>query len=209
MGKQIFRLQLDDYSTPGFCSSFNDYFGTLEMVEGFIDAIRNDKEDCEKYKDLISTFDRYKEGEVEIMHNVAYKDRPFLVRAKCIAERESKLSNYTWEHLNVWQWPYNMRCKTARNKHVWLVCHKQFFRCIQTEFTDLAYEHLDGRWEHPGMLWGYPHMIEIEKRKTYNRLFIMEKRFNNRGELLADIELFDRKPDPNYREFLNDIFGDG
>lgn len=43
----------------------------------------------------------------------------------------------------------------------------------------------------------------------YNRLYIVEKYFKNRGELLADIELFDRKPDPNLKEVLNDIFGDG
>lgn len=39
MGKQIFRLQLDDQALPGFASGAKDYFGTLEMIEGFINAI--------------------------------------------------------------------------------------------------------------------------------------------------------------------------
>ena len=76
MGKRIFRLQLDDYAMPGFVSGPKDYFGTLEMIEGFINAIRNDKEFGEKYGDLVSVFDRYKNGETNIEHNVAYKDRP-------------------------------------------------------------------------------------------------------------------------------------
>lgn len=210
MGKRIFRLQLDDYAMPGFASSYKDYFGTLKDIEGFINAIRNDDErDSEHYKELISTFDRYTNGETELTHNVAYAERPFLVRAKCIAERRNVLTNYKWEHLNIWQWPYDMKCKVADCHHMWIVCHRKFLRCIQVEFTALKYKHLDGRWEHPGMLWGYPHIIELEGKKTYNRLYVTEKHFKSRDELLADIELFDRQPDPNFKEFLNDIYGDG
>ena len=209
MGKQIFRLQLDDQALPGFASGAKDYFGTLEMIEGFINAIRNDEQFNENYKNLISFFDRYKNGETDIEHNVAYSSRPFLVRTRCIAERRNVLNGYKWEHLNIWECPYDMKCKAADCQHLWLSCHKKFVRCIRVEFTDLKYQYLDGRWEHPGLLWGYPHMIEIEGKKTFNRLYIVEKHFKNRGELLADIELFDRKDDPNFREVINDIFGDG
>ena len=65
MGKQIFRLQLDDQALPGFASGAKDYFGTLEMIEGFINAIRNDEQFNENYKNLISFFDRYKNGETD------------------------------------------------------------------------------------------------------------------------------------------------
>ena len=59
------------------------------------------------------------------------------------------------------------------------------------------------------MLWGYPHQIEFEKNTTYNRMYVVEKTFNNRDELLADIENFEVNPDPVFTEVLNDIFGDG
>ena len=210
MGKRIFRLQLDDHAMPGFASGHKDYFGTLDMIEGFINAIRNDEQFAERYQNLVSFFDRYKAGETDIEHSIAYgAPRPLLVRTRCIAERRSVLTNHKWEHLNIWQWPYDMKCKVADCQHVWLTCHKRFMRCIKVEFTNLKYQHLHGEWDHPGFLLGYPHMIEVEGKKTYNRLYIVEKYFKNRGELLADIELFDRKPDPNFKEVLNDIFGDG
>jgi len=209
MGKRIFRLQLDDYAMPGFVSGPKDYFGTLEMIEGFINAIRNDKEFGEKYGDLVSVFDRYKNGETNIEHNVAYKDRPFLVRTRCVAERRNILTNYKWEHLNVWQCPYNMKCRVADCQHVWLSCHRKFMRCIQVDFSELKYQHFDGRWDAPHMLLGYPHQIEFGDKKMYSRLYVVEKYFKNRDEMLADLELFDRQPDPDFKEFLNDIFGDG
>jgi len=43
----------------------------------------------------------------------------------------------------------------------------------------------------------------------YSRLYVVEKYFKNRDEMLADLELFDRQPDPDFKELLNDIFGDG
>lgn len=210
MGKQIFRLQLDDHAMPGFASGHKDYFGTLDMIEGFINAIREDEQFAERHQNLVSFFDRYKAGETDIEHTIAYgSPRPFLVRTRCVAERRNVLTNYKWEHLNIWQWPYDMKCKVADCHHVWLSCHKKFMRCVKVEFTNLKYQHLHGEWAHPGFIWGYPHMIEVENKKTYNRLYIVEKYFKNRGELLADIELFDREPDPKFREVLNDIFGDG
>ena len=59
------------------------------------------------------------------------------------------------------------------------------------------------------MLLGYPHQIEFGDKKMYSRLYVVEKYFKNRDEMLADLELFDRQPDPDFKEFLNDIFGDG
>lgn len=163
MGKQIFRIQLDDHAMPGFASGHKDYFGTLDMIEGFINAIRNDEQFAERYQNLVSFFDRYKAGETDIEHSVAYGvPRPLLVRTRCIAERRSVLTNHKWEHLNIWQWPYDMKCKVADCQHVWLTCHKRFMRCIKVEFTNLKYQHLHGEWDHPGFIWGYPHMIEVE-----------------------------------------------
>lgn len=63
MGKRIYRLQLDDHAMPGFASGHKDYFGTLDMIEDFINAIRNDEQFAERYQNLVSFFDRYKAGE--------------------------------------------------------------------------------------------------------------------------------------------------
>lgn len=59
------------------------------------------------------------------------------------------------------------------------------------------------------MLWGFPHQIEIEKSKVFNRLFVVEKYFKNKQEAIDDMNGFSLKPDPVYTEIMNDIFGDG
>lgn len=201
MGEQIYRLLLDDQSLPAYCSFDKHYFGTIEMVEGFINAIRNDKKIAAHYKNLISYFDEFK--------RVPHKEGQFLIQAKCVAERKNILTNYEWEHLNVWNWPYNMKCEIADCSHVWIVCQRKFMRCVKVNFTKLKYGVPNAQWQYPGMLWGYPHQIETENNRTYSRLFCVEKQFKNKSELLEDIELFESFPDPNFQEVLSDIFGDG
>lgn len=209
MSKQLYRLCLDDFSSASFCSFEKYYFGTLDDIKNFIDAIRSDEKLAEKFANLINTFDKYMAGEKNIKHNVAYREMPFLVRAKCLDTTESMLTNYNWEHINTWQWPYDMRCKEAKSSHVWISCQGEYMRCIRTEFIDLEYEHFNGRWDEPGMIWGYPHQIEFDNNRTYNRLFVAEKLFKNKTESLEDIEKFKINPDPNFKEVLDDIFGDG
>jgi len=207
MSKQIYRLSLDDYATPGFISFTKGYYGTIEDIEGLVCAIRDDETNPNDY--LSSIFDRYKSGEKDITHNAAYKERPFLQKARCIEKRTSFLYQHRWEHINIWNCPYEMKCTKAESTHIWLSCHRKFVRCIKTTFTNLRYESFGGKYKGINMLWGYPHQIEFEKNTTYNRMYVVEKTFNSRTELLADIENFELNPDPIFTEVLNDIFGDG
>lgn len=207
--KQLYRLCLDDYSAASFTSFNKDYFGTLEDISLFINAIRSDEDFAERFAKLISCFDRYINGEKDITHNVAYKEMPFLVRAKCLGVSTSYLKNYKWEHINTWQWPYNMKCKEAQNTHVWISCRGAYVRCIRTEFVDLKYENAACKYTSPGMTWGFPHQIEVEGKTTFNRLFVVEKIFKNKAEALADMQKFRIEADPDFTEILNDIFGDG
>ena len=69
MNKQIYKLCLEDYSAASFTSFGKEYFGTFEMIESFIDAIKYDDQISEKFADLISTFDKYKNGAKNVTHN--------------------------------------------------------------------------------------------------------------------------------------------
>ena len=40
-------------------------------------------------------------------------------------------------------------------------------------------------------------------------MFVVEKIFKNKQEALEDMENFKINPDPNFKEILGDIFGDG
>ena len=117
--------------------------------------------------------------------------------------------NYKWGHLNTWRWPYNMMFEISQSEHLWLSFSKRYVRCIKTVFTNLQYQNCTGEYTTPGMLWGLPHQIEIEKSKVFNRLYVVEKCFENKQEAVEDMNGFSIKPDPVYNEIINDIFGDG
>ena len=208
-GKQLYRLCLDDYSAASFTSFSKDYFGTLEDITSLINAIRSDKDFADRFPALISCFDRYVAGEKEITHNVAYREVPFLVRAKCLGVSTSYLKNHKWEHLNTWQWPYNMKCTEAKSTHIWISCRGTYARCVKTAFTNLEYENVMCKYVTPGITWGLPHQIETEGKTTFNRMFVVEKLFKNKAEALVDMQKFQIEADPDFAEVLNDIFGDG
>ena len=205
-----YRLELDDYSAASFTSFGKDYFGTLEDILGFINALEQDDDFCKSQESLISTYHKYEQGEKKVRHNVAYQDVPFLVRTKVLHREHRQYRDLRWEHLNTWRWPYYMRCSQADTEHIWLKCGKKFYRCVKVRFTDLEYEGLDDQWDPlGGMLWGYPEMIEYEKPLLWNRLAVVEKYFDSLEDLQADIDAFVEKPDPEFSRFCDDIFGDG
>ena len=209
MSRQIYRLCLDDYSVPPYMSLSKEYFGTLEMIDSFIEAIRTDAAISEKYKNLISAYDKYKNGEKDVTHIVAYKEVRFLDKVRRLATSESLLSDYKWEHLNIWNGPYNLKFQEAKSEHLWLSFKGRYVRCIKTCLTDLQYENATGQYSSPEKLWGFPHQIEIEGRTAFNRLYVVEKFFETKQDALNDAMNFKNKLDTDFAEFFNDIFGDG
>lgn len=205
-----YRLELDDYSAASFTSFSKDYFGTMEDIHGFISALEQDEDYSVTQQSLISTFKRYEQGEKKILYHAAHQQVPFLVLAKILCRKIQTYHNLKWEHLNTWQWPYYMRCSQAEAEHIWLKCGKKYYRCIKVRFTNLEYEDLDNLWNPLGdMLWGYPEVIEYQKPLLCNRLAVVEKQFDSLEDLQADIESFEKAPDPEFSRFCDDIFGDG
>ena len=52
-------------------------------------------------------------------------------------------------------------------------------------------------------------MIVWQAPLLWNRLAVIEKRFDNLSEVQADIIVFMNYPDPEFARFCDDIFGDG
>jgi len=210
MHNQLYRLCLDDCSMPGFCSFNTDYIGTLDDVESFIEAIRQDEKFADTETRLIEAWNSYTAGNHNVTYTAAYQENTFLVRVNCLGTAETVLTNYEWEHLNTWDCPYSMRCTKAESTHVWLSYQGRYRRCIRTRFTDLAYKNIkDGYSSLDSYFCGYPHMIEADGNITYHRMYVLEKAFKNKEEALLDIENFKIQPDIEFRNILNDIFGDG
>lgn len=59
------------------------------------------------------------------------------------------------------------------------------------------------------MLWGYPKMLVYDPPVLWNRMAVIEKRFDSPEAMQADIEAFTANPDPEFSRFCDDIFGDG
>lgn len=94
---RFYRLLLEDYSAASFTSFDKDYYGTLEDIDGFFKAIREDEDTADRFQDILSVHDQYLAGNKKVTHNVAYRDVPFLVPAKVLAVETSVLTNYAWD----------------------------------------------------------------------------------------------------------------
>lgn len=209
MAKQIYQLILDDYSAPAFVSLYKEYYGTLDDISDFIAALRNDEYFAKHNAELISCFEKFKQGEKNIMLMSAYSKHPFLKRAKKLGEASSEFNNYKWEHINTWGFPYYMKCDEVKCSHLWLCCTGIYVRVINAIFLNLQYENILGEYMNPGMCWGFPHQIETDEEKTYSRLYVVEKTFNDKTETLLDMEKFNKGSKPDFTKLLDDVFGNG
>lgn len=207
---QYYRIELDDYAAPSFTSFGKSYFGTFDDVRSFISALENDPEDGKNYAELISAFHVFEQGDPSAMIHVAYNKVPLLTPASLLFDEATKVSICDWEHRNTWGFPYLMRCSQVCSKHLWLECEGKYYRSVMAQFTDLQYEGTVGQWKNVGgMIWGHPGILEKSGPVIRNRLAEREKTFDSLNELNEDHAVFQNKPDPDYTEFCNDIFGDG
>jgi len=205
-----YRLELDDCSVPAFTSFGKYYYGTLNDLRAFFDALGSDEVFKLRCSDLTSTFQAFEAGQKDLKHNVAYRDVPFLVPVRLLHSEKITLENHAWTHLNTWDYPYYMRCDKVESEHLWLACGREYCRVAKASFTKLQYTARVGKWNDVGtMLWGFPCILAGDANGFWNRLAEPEKHFNNRVEAELDWESFRSTPDPDYAEFCNDIFGDG
>lgn len=210
MSDTMYCLNLHDYSTPSFVSFGKPYYGTLDELRSFINALEKDDRVRDSHKDIIAAFREFEAGNEDVTHTVAFQKIPLLEPVTMLASYTHKMEGYKWEHLNTWQWPYNMRCTEVTATHFWLKCDSYYTRCVCAKFKDLAYEGVRDEWMPVGsMIWGFPHIIAAKDKSIFNRLAVEEKRFAKKKDALADVEAFQTARDVNFTEFCNDIFGDG
>ena len=210
MKATYYRVQLDDYSAPSFVSCGKNYYGTLEQIGGLFGEIAKDATLAEDYQDILSAYGRVAGGEAGVTHYVAHREVPFLVPANVLRTATSILTDYSWEHLNVWGCSYFLKCDRAESSHIWISCNGRHSRCVQTRFTDLRYKSAAQEYEPLGdARWGFPCQIDGPAGDLRNRLYVDEKIFGSENEAMEDYAAFLEKPDPNFAEFLNDVFGDG
>lgn len=198
---KVYHIELDDYSMPAFVSFGKNYYGTLKDVEEFISKFKEDE-----YRELVKAFEDYKNRNESVEITVAYNKRKMLEEVKVYGFKEIISGSYQWEHINVWGYPYDLRCEGLKSLHYWIKNNDILCRVIKANFTKLQYINAVDEWADINAIWGFPHIIEFG---MYNTLMVIEKRFDTVKELKEDMKQFNSIEDMDFTAFCNDIFGDG
>ena len=134
-----YRLELDDYSAAAFTSFGKYYYGTLEDLRCFFGELAHDEKLKKQFKELLSTFQAFEEGQQDLSHSIAYRKVPFLVPVQLLHREPVTLENYKWTHINTWDRPYYMRCDEVKSEHLWLACDGEYCRATKAMFSRLQY----------------------------------------------------------------------
>ncbi|MGM9601605.1 MAG: hypothetical protein ACI3W5_08525 [Faecousia sp.] len=208
--EKYYRLELDDYATPGFVSGGKYYFTTADRFMEWLTALEHDEQMAVYFEMLLTAFREYNAGHTEVTHTVGYNEVPFFKTATILHTECVSFEKHQWEHINIYGFPYNMRCERVDTRHLWLFCDRKYYRYVEARFEKLEYESITGEWNSlDNSFWGYPEVLTSEEGITWNRLAEREKSFNDREETEADWKSFCSNPIPDFTEFCNDIFGDG
>lgn len=210
MNQTYYQLELDDVATPSFVSFGKFYWGTMDELRGFINALRKAEYVKGRCNSLIEAFEAYEKGQTDITHNVAFREVPLLRSAVILHEEKSIIKEHSWTHLNIWNYPQELRCRQVETRHLWVQCENRFFRVVYAYFTELEHLGITDQWRKVGeMLWGYPEILDYQPPYIYNRLAEPELAFDSIEALQADWQAFRKLPNPIFDEFCNDIFADG
>lgn len=105
-----------------------------------------------------------------------------------------------------------MRCDSAEVTQILIKYKRQYYRCLRVCFTNLRYESVSGNWDLLGDFYlGPAYMFDVtdtdnEGRKMSNLLFVTEEIYKTLDE--ADDKMLSEEH-LNFKEFCNDVFGDG
>ena len=87
--KKYFRLILDDYSAASFTSFNKPYFGTWEEIQLLLNELDKNKHSEDSHSSLLTAFHAYEAGRIDVTHNAAFQEVPFLVPAQLLQKRSS------------------------------------------------------------------------------------------------------------------------
>ena len=182
--RDVFSVELLDYATPGFCTNWKPYFGTIEDIAAFRNALYRD----EKHKPEDMSF----------------------VPVKVYGAKQEVRNAGMYEHTNIWGYPYFVWWDRLESVHLWISSKDKFYRCVRSRMRNLKYDtDADASMiQSPGeQIWGYPHILEYHHPFHFNRMYVVEKRFDTEQALLEDLEHYDGIIE--LRGWLDELFGDG
>lgn len=210
MEEQYYRIMLNDYAKPAFVTFDKAYYGNLQQVKSFVDALEQDERRKESHAQLIQAFHEFELGNTAVTHPICFHEEQLLTPVKCIGTKQFTLGPRRWDHINIWGFPNPLRYESVDVTFYWFSEKDRYRRCMTARFQNLELESLTGKWTPLAEItWGHPHIVELEGTCTYNRLAVVDSFFKKHNDLLEDFNRFQPPDEVDFTEFCNDIFGDG
>lgn len=208
MNEKYYVLKLWDYGTPAFVSFDKMYVGTEADIRAATESMKKKDADDKTVKAL----ERYFAGDMTATHNIAYREIPILEPCTRIASSALTLGEYSWEHINVWGFPYYMKCDSAEVKQIIIRYKKKYYRCVRVWFKNLRYGISTEKYSLLGDFFLGPSALfsvtdQPDKSRTMsNRLYVVEEVYDKiedaEDKLLSEEHLV-------FKGFCDDIFADG
>ena len=208
MGEKYYVLNLWDYGTPTFVSFDKMYVGTEVEIRTAIEAMKTEGKEAEK----VAAVERYFAGDKTTTLNIAYRDIPILEPCTRVASSTLNLGEYSWEHTNVWGFPYFMKCDSVEVKQIIVKYKRKYYRCARAWFKNLCYESVTRKWDLLGDFFlGPDYLFDVldkpgEGRTMNNLLYVSEEVYakleDAEDKLLSEEHLV-------FKGFCDDIFADG
>lgn len=182
--RDVFSVELLDYATPGFCTNWKPYFGTIEDIAAFRNALYQD----EKHEPEDMSF----------------------APVKVYGVKQEAREDGMYEHTNIWGYPYFVWWERLESVHLWIGFKDRFYRCARARMKNLRYDTDENAAmirSPGGQIWGYPHILEYHHPFHFNRMYVVEKRFDTEKEMIDDLENYEGGIE--LKGWLDELFGDG
>ncbi|MBE6701181.1 MAG: hypothetical protein E7582_04760 [Ruminococcaceae bacterium] len=207
MSDKYYILNLYDPATPGFCSFSKLYIGTQAEI---LKAIKNLEVDSDS-NNTAKAVKEYFNGNTAATHNVAYQEVPVLTPIEIIAEHGMELNHYKWTHINMWGFPYYMKCDRARVHQIVFEHDGMIHRFVRGWFDNLSYKGDFGDWsELKDGFWGNAAILDVTTYAdnfTFNNLlYVKAENYESAAGAIDDLQ---KKNKLEFRSICDEIFADG
>ena len=209
MNEKHYIFQLDDPACPGFCSFNKMYVGTEETLN----VVANNIDKEESYPETAAALRSYFKGNTEATHSVAYSEMKILTPIKIASEHKIAFDQKLWTHINIWGFPYEMKCDSGMTHQIVFKHKNKYYRCIRAWLKNLCYESVAGDWQQlTDGFWGNRSILDValvpdNTDFTFNNLlYVVEETYDDLQAAIDDIVLEGKI---NMKGICDEIFADG
>ena len=209
MVNDYYLLKLFDPATPGFCSFDKIYVGTEETIKIVADNLSKLNSDS----DTSIAIQSYFNGNISAEHYIAYKKQNVLTPISIEAENKMSFEGMKWTHINIWGFPYEMKCDSANVHQIIFHYDDAYYRCVRVWLKNLCYECFNDNWSKlNGGFWGNGSVLNVTTIPGTNDfifnnlLFIEEAHYDDKTAAFED---FNKKEKIEFKKICDEIYGDG